>query len=120
MRARVCVCPAGTPTPTPLYLCPAEQLCLQVDAEAEGDGARDHGQPGEQPQALGQTHAPLQRELYLQEGHGSLQRGRGRGAGEGALSGDQPSTELQVSTKGCCCCCWRLEAKQVEILMGSE
>ncbi|KAK0138967.1 hypothetical protein N1851_024482 [Merluccius polli] len=81
-----------------------------VHSQAEGEGAGQHSEPGEQPQALGQPHAPLQGEFHLQKGHGALQAhtqllgeqsaatGRRQwGAVKEAKTGDHPSTKLQVS-----------------------
>lgn len=48
-----------------LYLSPTEQLCLEVNSQAKDEGSTHDCQPGQQPQALGQTHPPLLGELHL-------------------------------------------------------
>lgn len=68
MCEQACVCYSVSQ-----YLCPAEQLGLEVHSQGEGEGPSQHGQPGQQPQTLGQTHTPLQRELQLQQRHGNNQ-----------------------------------------------
>lgn len=52
------------------YLCPPAKLHLEDAAQAEGDGPRNCGAPGEEPQSLGQLHPFLKGELHLHHHHG--------------------------------------------------
>ena len=66
----------------PPYLSPAAELCLQEAPQGEGEGTGHRGQPGQQPQPLGQLHPLLEGELHLHHHHGCS-----GGVGEGERGG---------------------------------
>jgi len=51
------------------YLSPPAELRLEDAPEGEGEGSGHRGQPGQQPQALGQLHPLLEGELHLHHHH---------------------------------------------------
>lgn len=61
------------------YLRSAKEFRLQEYPQGEDDHPSEHGYPGEQPQTLGQTHPPLEGELYLQHSHFACNSRAGHG-----------------------------------------